>query len=127
MKIRLSFVSNSSSSSFVAIIDPDAYKEALKVAHKYTKAIVKALGPKKVTVAGTDLIVISTYLGQGGSSSFDEMELDYDGEIPKARPQEKNESDEDYEHIDEMYPGEAFDEFLDSIPKNMIHQHTDYN
>ena len=130
MKIRTGFVSNSSSSSFVAIIDVDAYKEAMKAADKYTKAVVKALDPKTVTVGGTDLVVISAYMGQGGDCVFDEMDIDVD---PPIRPKEENETDEEYEvrmeDFDEeaFYPGTVFDEFLNSIPKGMIHQHTDYN
>jgi hypothetical protein len=129
MKIRIGFVSNSSSSSFVAIIDSKAYENAFKIAHPYTKAVITQLEPKKATVAGNELVIISTYIGQSGETPFETMEID---ELPPGLDMLDGETYDDYgercvDYSELIDPADFFDEFLESIPEGMIFQKQDYN
>jgi hypothetical protein len=100
MKIRNGFVSNSSSSSFVYIIDGEKYKEFIKSLDGYQKEIIKALAPSKETVLGKEAFVISG--GSGNSSCFEYMSIKFDEDL------DEDEWNEKYKY--ERYPSEAFEE-----------------
>lgn len=78
MKIRTGFVSNSSSSSFVLIVEEEHYKDMLKEAHPYLKAMAEQWG-SKTDVLGTPAVVF------GGLDVHDECwityaEVNFDGD-----------------------------------------------
>lgn len=83
MKTRKGFVSNSSSSSFVIIIEKEEYERALETVHPYIKAVVLAVGMSEDKFAGKDVVIIGTWSDASGSM-FDYMEVDYEGEKPES-------------------------------------------
>ena len=99
MKTRLGFVSNSSSSSFVIVIEKEAYERKLAEVHPYVRAVVKAMEKKKDTFMGHDVVVIGTWSDAAGGSNFEELDVKYDGGILY----------DDYG--DEMRPHEAYENF----------------
>jgi len=111
MKIREGFVSNSSSSSFVIVTTPEAWKNAKKklvekVGEKIAKIIVEEIGkPERAKVFGQDALVFS------GVISSEEY-----GYVGIARLREKVELTEEEE---EKLSVEAYDQHheLDKILK----------
>ena len=115
MKIRTGFVSNSSSSSFVLIIETKAYKDAHKKADSFTKEVLDAMNPVQVKLDGADLMVSTTYMGGGGDPTLEL--IDYTNERPQSI-EDPNEP---------MSPFEAIDIFTSSLPEGSYYEHTGYN
>lgn len=60
MKIRHGFVSNSSSSSFICVIDEESYKSIIRNASRVVRAVVKKGGyPQSNIVENTTLLLIT--------------------------------------------------------------------
>jgi hypothetical protein len=76
MKIRYSFVSNSSSSSFVLIADKNVYKKAMNNIHPYVEYLIGK--PDNVTINDTDLVMFN---GEESSEDFGYELKNYIGEI----------------------------------------------
>jgi len=104
MKIRTGFVSNSSSSSFVAVVPMKIHERVLERKHPYIRAVVEALGGKK-TVFGRECFVTSTYSSQN-YNVWDSLFFDWEGEIPEI------------EYGSEIDPYDAYEEvYLPAVRK----------
>jgi hypothetical protein len=147
MKVRNGFVSNSSSSSFVITTTLENHKRALKKLSPYVIAVIEALGGEEKKAFGVDLITFSTYSDNGGGSTFDSLEVEYEPEKAKKKvvtEEEENasdetdlESDED-EDVDDMEDSEddeegdpygAFDEYCTEVrkdKKNVVETSVDF-
>lgn len=118
MKIRTGFVSNSSSSSFVMVIDEEAHKRALAAVQDVDGFLAKVFEyPTRKKFMGKDVIVIT-----GG---------DYEGYNVKGQW-----SDDDIEIINEKYEGNweyyeeilqpVWTEYVNNLPKSCyIEERTD--
>jgi len=81
MKARRGFVSNSSSSSFVLVVERGVHEAILPGLHPYARAVVEAHA-KEGACLGRPCLVISSCHGNGGSH-FERDDTDFDGEQPK--------------------------------------------
>ena len=103
MKIRSGFVSNSSSSSFVAVVPMKIHEKVLEKNHPYVRAVVEALGSKR-TVFGIECFVTSTYSDQG-YGTWDCVDADWPcDDIPNTRYGNEMEP---YFAYEELYMEEA--------------------
>lgn len=108
MKIRSGFVSNSSSSSFVLIVDKNLWAEQLKGLNKEQEATVDVFCPEGDKF--NDMLIFNWMGGNGAEYIYEQLEAalsDEDGE------------GEDGEKSEQMY--EWFDEFIGKLEK----QHKD--
>ena len=80
MKIKLDFVTNSSSSSFLLIVEKNYFDEMLAKEHPYIQAVANALKKDK-KVLGIDAIIIKT-MEQEDSSTVEDLSFAYEGELP---------------------------------------------
>lgn len=110
MKTRLGFVSNSSSSSFVMVVEKKAYERKLEEVHPYVRAVVEAMDKKLDSFMGHDVILLGTWMNAGGGTNMnsDYLELIYDGEIPNDNYGDEMEP---YTAFHEEFGGFAEDEF----------------
>ena len=101
MKIRQSFVTNSSSSSFVVVIEKDYFDDQVKQLSPYLKAVMKALKAASVVnkqkFMGTDVMVF-TYTC-GNYSTMENIDVDY---TPKDDDEEEMLEELKYEAIDKI-------------------------
>jgi hypothetical protein len=101
MKIRQSFVTNSSSSSFVVVIEKDYFDTQIKQLTPYLKAVMKALKAADVVTTqkfmGKDIVVF-TYTC-GNYSTMENIDVDYE---PKDEDEEEMLDELKYEAIDKI-------------------------
>lgn len=110
MKIRSGFVSNSSSSSFVLLVNKNSFDEEIgPTLTKSEKGFVDQIF-NEANVFGTECYLISGFNTNGGGSwlEYIEFECDLSGD-------EKDEDDEDYEEQDSAY--EVWDALEEKINK----------
>lgn len=103
MKTRSKLVSNSSSSSFVATVKAEPYAAALEKVHPYVKAVAEEVfySRKRFGIPVMEAASMDVH----GYRSWDELDLNYAGEVPK------NQWDEDLD------PSQAVDELLSLLSK----------
>jgi len=81
MKIRSGFVSNSSSSSFVALVPEEVHMEAIEqLSSKYQRDLVKRFMKfcgEDTTFCGIDCLTYSYISGNGGDYLYDELQKDF--------------------------------------------------
>lgn len=104
MKKRNSFVSNSSSSSFIVVTTSENHEKTLNNLHPYAAAVIRSMPSQIDHKFGKDLVCIGTLETPGGCFTFDDLDIEFDGEIP-----ERYEEDGDYI---------AFDEYKEELIKN---------
>lgn len=101
MKIRQGFVTNSSSSSYVVVIEKDYFDEQVKKLSPYLKAVCKALKNNdnitKQKFMGKDIMVL-TYTS-GNYSTMEDLDVDY---APKNEDEEEEIQETKYEAIDKI-------------------------
>jgi len=109
MKIRQSFVSNSSSSSFVCIMRKDAFDKRFADADPKTRFIInQAVTSEDEIVFGIPCVIIKDFSTPSGDSMW--------GEISLPQP-ENGENDEDEDDpCDFVYS--CINEFIDSFEKD---------
>jgi len=101
MKIRMGFVSNSSSSSFVLICDKDVFDKVWEDLHPYVKEMMSGLKQyKERALLGRNCIMdMGVYSSEDGNREFiedyDGDLLDYNGEEIKVGTEEYKEYKED--------------------------------
>lgn len=76
MKIRMGFVSNSSSSSFVLVADKEVFDNVMEDMHPYVKHLIG--NPKSKMLNGKEVIM---KMGHQSSEDWDYVLEDYVGEI----------------------------------------------
>jgi len=76
MKIRSGFVSNSSSSSFIALIEPESFKELKESLNDLEKEVLEKLETDKVKLSGKNYIQFYSYVGEDWVG-FEYDELSY--------------------------------------------------
>lgn len=91
MRLRSGFVSNSSSSSFILLVEKEEYDRVMEEAHPYLQAVAKAVSRERKCF-GKDVVQMETFSTPGGSC-WEWIDISYSGDIP--------------EEYDE-YAGEAF-------------------
>ena len=116
MKSRMGFVSNSSSSSFIVIVDKKTYDNAISEAHPFTQAVVKGLRSDNIyegRIIDRDLIILGRYSGRGGEDTWDYLE--YDGPEWRSNRKELYSWETDSDLINN--PDEAYELFIAGLPK----------
>jgi hypothetical protein len=114
MKIRMGFVSNSSSSSFVLMTTKENYERALKEANPFVAAVAKAMfSLSERKFLGKEIVVTDGWTDMGGNSNWDYIEVDLSS-VP--------------EEIANKYDGKdyytAFDEFEVLLGKDEVYSHS---
>lgn len=107
MKLRLGFVTNSSSTSFVIMIKKESYEKAFKEADEFTQQVLNKLGYNSDKAFGIDVVKLTGV--EGNYSTL--------GNIRITPVPEK--------YTNGYYGGpakNAFEEFLGKIPKDEIIQ-----
>lgn len=104
MKTRICFVANSSSSSFVVVTTKENHEKTLSNLHPYAAAVIRAISSQNDHKFGKDLVCIGTLETPGGSVTFNDLDVDFDGEKP-----ERYEEDGDYI---------AFEEYKEELIRN---------
>lgn len=97
MKTRNGFVSNSSSSSFVAILREVDFNEFLKDQTAATKKLINSV-VKKIKYCGIDSVIFSEYSDAGGGRMFEYSDKDSDtlfSEWIEETTEDMDEYDED--------------------------------
>jgi len=108
MKMRIGFVSNSSSSSFVMITKKEHFEEVLASMDAFEQAVIKIYGKKESKFNGIDIITIASFSTAGGTGPLDYDEPDY--EYPEGMTDEQQD-----EFGERKY--EALDTLADEIKK----------
>lgn len=95
MKIRTGFVSNSSSSSFIVLVEEDKYNKFVETLDQYQKQVLEYIEPCKTSVFNIDAIEITG--SSGNYSSFEDCSLDISDEDQQLI------DDEEFDKIQEKY------------------------
>lgn len=110
MKVRVGFVSNSSTSSFVMLVRKDVHDEIVasmsKDEQKMIKAFFKAEIMKNTKALGMAVVEIGIFTDAGGGGTWDNFEEpDLDGDDKDADPD--SEAVDNAYDLMEKYQGEA--------------------
>lgn len=121
MKTRSGFVSNSSSSSFVAIVTPDIFEEALaQLKDERHRKILRHFAIKKKGF-GQDVIEIGECSDAGGASNLFGYEGNWDYEKAGLTEEEMYPDRGEDEEEDEFYASECiyeYEEILEEMKKD---------
>ena len=104
MKVRMGFVSNSSSSSFVLFVKESDFEKVRKDLSGLEKSMLDTVGAEKVKAFGLNLVKISWMSGDGSvleNCTFDDVEL----------------SEEEKEKLEDEGPDSLFDEVVEKLKK----------
>ena len=82
-KFRHGFVSNSSSSSFVLLVQKGAHERILKEVHPFVSTVARKV-MRPVSAFGQEFLSFHELTVQDYSSVFYDFNLDYEGEIPEG-------------------------------------------
>ena len=129
MKTRQGFVSNSSVSSFILIVEKEAYDKILPTLSPFVKAVVKQVS-EKMTCLGKVCMVISDVEDMGGEGYLSNLEVEFKGSKKKNTKKKEDEDgddegEEDYEEDDEdlgdddeeNYPPAAVEAYREAVEK----------
>lgn len=108
MKIRAGFVTNSSSTAYTIIVDAEYFNEVIKTVHPYVAAVAKALITADKFM-GNDVITMGYFCDMDGSSTLDDLEVDYEF------TDEEQEKHDDYD--DDFSVSGAFDKLEQLLAK----------
>lgn len=109
MKIRLGFVSNSSSSSYTLIVTKKAHEEALEKCTPFERAVaIEIMGKESKTLNSMEVFVGSTWQDAGGNGTLNWMQES--GEFSHLEPEEEDEWEDPY-YL-------AFNKYEEYIPKD---------
>lgn len=111
MKTRQCFVSNSSSSSFVILVEESTHEKVMKGLTDYQRACMEKLAGKPQNAFGRKMIVIGEATDMGGNSSLIEDGWQPDGWEEKIKEASEKGEDEDY------YPSEALYAYTEAVEK----------
>jgi hypothetical protein len=102
MKIRTGFVSNSSSSSFVLIVEKNHFEEMIAKAHPFTQALVAECGAP-VQVLGVEAVRFNGY-DEHGENWLEGVSVDYHGEpYPTDDEWEGNDNRAAWEEVEKLF------------------------
>lgn len=76
MKIRTSFVGNSSSSSFIAVMKKSTHEKVMKELNKFEKSVVNTMTIEQPFI-NEDFIIFSNFYTMNGDTGFDFADIDY--------------------------------------------------
>lgn len=86
MKIRSGFVSNSSSSSFILILEEKNFDTEYNNASRLEKALLDFISHEKIKAFGKDLVQIS--FGCGNASPFENADIDFDFDLTEEEEEQ---------------------------------------
>ena len=117
MKLRIGFVSNSSTSSFFLIVTAEAHKNAMKQLEKWERDVVNCV-MEKDTFAGQEVYVGGEYSDAGSGGTLEAIEK---GQWPSKKPidfpDNPDESDENYWEFC-GHANAAWEKYQELIPKD---------
>jgi hypothetical protein len=111
MKTRQGFVSNSSSSSFVILVEESTHEKVMEKLTEYQRACMEKLAGKPQNIFGRNVIVIGEATDMGGNSSLIEEGWQPEGWEEKIEKLAATGEDEDY------YPSEALYAYTNAVEK----------
>lgn len=115
MKIRQGFVSNSSSSSFLMLVDREQHEEALRKLTRLHKEVVEYVTKKEIELFGHKVLVLGWV--SGNYSSLEDFSVTDEAKEEVLKIIRNEEGDDFEEDCDDDYVSEAIYDSLDEYKK----------